>query len=442
VAQTMPRGVARPLFGPAGAWVWTSSGVVAVGLITAGAVTLTAVEALGSVSPFPWQSTTLHAVLETVAGLAAILVAPLLLRRSGGDDTSGGLLASAGLVVLGASCIVAAIVTSNLSTKPVSWAALVVVGGGSLLAAAAYVPRRWADSVALRVCVTACCVAGLLLVGLATRTVDETLVLEIAAVCAVALAALGLRRRARTGERLALCFTAGAVLGSLASLDGALLSLHRAGFFVLVLVVAIPELAARQGRLAAAQERRRVARDLHDGIAQDLAFIATQMRLARSASTEQWIADVADAADRASAEIRGTMTVLSNTSSSLADLLLAAAEDVAHRDGARVRITADDSVPPSSTEARQTLAWMVREAVTNAVLHGHATTVEIRLDQEQGGSRLTISDDGDGFDPIVARDRAAGFGLGCLHARAHELGGHVRVQSSPGQGTSVVVVVP
>jgi signal transduction histidine kinase len=199
---------------------------------------------------------------------------------------------------------------------------------------------------------------------------------------------------------------------------------------------------ARHARAAALEERKRIARDLHDGVAQELIFIQTRARLAQNDCTERWVGDVADAAERAVAEVRSALTVLSNPSASLTDTLLAAAEDVACRAGVSVRMEAEGGIEPSSVEARTALARMVREAVTNAVRHGGAKTITIRLERDHEAATLTISDDGQGFDPVAAERRQRGLGLRSLRARALELGGHARVESSPGTGSSVVVVVP
>jgi signal transduction histidine kinase len=84
----------------------------------------------------------------------------------------------------------------------------------------------------------------------------------------------------------------------------------------------------------------------------------------------------------------------------------------------------------------------VREATSNAVRHGEASGVTVRL--ARGDElRLTISDDGAGFDPARPRRRAGGgFGLISMRERTEALGGRFSVQSRPGAGTRVEVVLP
>jgi signal transduction histidine kinase len=80
--------------------------------------------------------------------------------------------------------------------------------------------------------------------------------------------------------------------------------------------------------------------------------------------------------------------------------------------------------------------------VTNAVRHGNATRLTVRLDAN-GGLRLSVSDNGEGFDPDAKPNGGSGgFGLVSLRARAEALGGELRVRSHPGEGTHVEVVLP
>ena len=85
------------------------------------------------------------------------------------------------------------------------------------------------------------------------------------------------------------------------------------------------------------------------------------------------------------------------------------------------------------------LTRIVREATTNAVRHGGAREVHVRLEQAGDGARLLISDDGAGFDPTV---RPTGFGLRSMADRAALLGGEIRIHAAPGAGTVIEVVLP
>jgi signal transduction histidine kinase len=84
------------------------------------------------------------------------------------------------------------------------------------------------------------------------------------------------------------------------------------------------------------------------------------------------------------------------------------------------------------------LLRIVREAVTNAARHGEAGQITVRLSNGRG-LHLEVKDDGKGFDPV---DRRGGFGLESMRERAIALGGEFRLDSSPGHGTEIQVVLP
>jgi signal transduction histidine kinase len=86
------------------------------------------------------------------------------------------------------------------------------------------------------------------------------------------------------------------------------------------------------------------------------------------------------------------------------------------------------------------LLQIIRETVSNALRHGAANTVTVRLNEDQGSLCLLVQDDGRGFDPGQAP--AAGHGLGNLRARAELLRGELRVTSQPGAGTRIVLTFP
>jgi signal transduction histidine kinase len=90
-------------------------------------------------------------------------------------------------------------------------------------------------------------------------------------------------------------------------------------------------------------------------------------------------------------------------------------------------------------EMREDLARIVREAVSNAARHGEATTVTVALSNTDG-IRVSVTDDGKGFDPDAPRRR--GFGLTRMRERAEMRGATVVVDSRPGEGTKVEVLLP
>jgi signal transduction histidine kinase len=209
----------------------------------------------------------------------------------------------------------------------------------------------------------------------------------------------------------------------------------------LVTGVGAPLFARRSCRAAVRREREGMARDLHDGLAQELAFIVTQTR--RVAATDdtgdETLAAIAAAAQRALDESRTLIGGLRSGEDRPVDLAVAeAAEELAHRTGASVRVAAADGVVlPAAT--RDALVRIVREGVTNAVRHAHASDITVELTTEPG-IRLSIADNGVGFDPASAS--RGGFGLTSMRERARAAGGDLECLSSPGAGTQIDVVFP
>jgi signal transduction histidine kinase len=176
----------------------------------------------------------------------------------------------------------------------------------------------------------------------------------------------------------------------------------------------------------AARERRRIARDLHDGVAQELAFI--RRRAARLAA-----ADIVGAADRALLDSRWAIDRLASPPGEPLDVVLARHAAVI---GARTEVMVTFSTSGSADvgpEVGEALARILGEAVANS-RHGGATRVHVEL----SGSplRMRVVDDGAGFDPAAA---GAGFGLGGMQERAALVGAKLSVRSGPGAGTEVAV---
>jgi signal transduction histidine kinase len=188
-------------------------------------------------------------------------------------------------------------------------------------------------------------------------------------------------------------------------------------------------------------ERRRVARDLHDGVAQELAFISSQMHWLRTQPDDkETTGQIMEAVQRALDESRGAISTLSRPVQHSLDLALATtAEEVAERLGAKLELDLQPGVR-TSPAWEEALPRILREAVANAVRHGRANTVSVRL-RNSDGIWLRIADDGEGFDPTRPRAENS-FGLISMRERAEALGGEFRLDSKPGQGTSVEILVP
>jgi signal transduction histidine kinase len=190
---------------------------------------------------------------------------------------------------------------------------------------------------------------------------------------------------------------------------------------------------------AVTQERRRIARDLHDGFAQELAYIAAHAPRMAARSGDPAAARIAEAAAFALDQSRLAIASLAHESREpLGPALAREAERIASRAGSVVRadLQADVDVEPA---VRGDLMRIVMEATTNAVRHSGASEVSLSL---TGGEAvvLRIADDGAGFElDGVAPGLYSGFGLTSMRERAERAGGRLRVRSRPGGGTVVEV---
>jgi signal transduction histidine kinase len=291
------------------------------------------------------------------------------------------------------------------------------------------------------------------------RTADERpyVVVQLVTACLFALAAVGFTRRAeRGGDELMGWFAVGATVAAFGRLNYALFppfadgrvytgDVLRFGFAVLLLLGAAREIQAYwRSRVdaAALEERRRVARDLHDGLAQELAFIATRSHaLAADRQNDPELVQLANAGQRALDESRRAIAALTRTVEEPLDVALAqAAEEVAHRTGAPVELALAPDVVVSSAR-REALVRITREAVANAARHGRAGLITVEL-SDTPSLRLRVVDDGSGFDTSASTPYEQRFGLTSMRERAESLGGSFRIESRVGVGTVVEVVLP
>jgi signal transduction histidine kinase len=268
-------------------------------------------------------------------------------------------------------------------------------------------------------------------------------------------AAVGFTRRAeRTGDELLAWLAASAALASFARLNYAFFpSLYtqwvylgdalRLASYVLMLGGAAREIARYHQSLAdaaVAEERRRIAGNLHDGLAQELAYLATQGRaLGRRADSTE-LKHIAAAAERALDESRRAIALLARSPDKPLDVaLVQTVEELVGRAGGKAEFQVEPGVDVEP-ETREALLRIVREAVTNASRHARAETVKVEL-HGNGGLRLRISDDGVGFEPDRV-DASSGFGLETMRTRAEAIGGKLHIGPLPTGGTEVEVVLP
>jgi signal transduction histidine kinase len=211
------------------------------------------------------------------------------------------------------------------------------------------------------------------------------------------------------------------------------------GYAVLVMGVWRAIRSAEFGR-AVADERARVAREIHDGLAQYLFAISTHATmLEHGASAEVLVPQIKEAATAAQQEARFAILALSSASGSAPfDAALRRYVEFLTADGALdVEIDIDPRTRLDPDEQIEVFR-IVQEGLANARKHAEATRAEVRIGEHEGGRFVTIVDDGTGFD---GKERPAGQGLRNIRARAASIGGEFRLQTAPGAGTSLEVAL-
>lgn len=218
----------------------------------------------------------------------------------------------------------------------------------------------------------------------------------------------------------------------------------------------VAELLATRDRLAATEreqgvlaERARLAREIHDTVAQGLSSIQMLLHAAeRADATGPGIAHIRLARQTAAdglAETRRFIRELAppTLDRGLGSALQRLAEGWAQREGVDVQ-TATPGEVTLPMDAQAALLRIAQGALANVAQHADATIVRIDLVQDGDDVRLTIADDGRGFDPASAEETASGtdsFGLRAMRERVEQLDGELTVVSAAGAGTVVAVTL-
>lgn len=209
------------------------------------------------------------------------------------------------------------------------------------------------------------------------------------------------------------------------------------------LVIDKARLRKRAAELSIAEERQRMARDLHDSVIQRLFAVGLSLQgLARSevsAEVSAKLNTAIDDLDETIREIRSTIFAISTPHLTGDDGLRRRILDICDEAGGRLGLDVtvelsgllDEAV---GDEARADLEAVVREALTNVVRHADASRAWVNVTVLEGGLTLEVRDDGRGHEPSLL---AAGRGLGNLAQRAHARGGWSELTSSPHGGTQL-----
>lgn len=196
-------------------------------------------------------------------------------------------------------------------------------------------------------------------------------------------------------------------------------------------------------RLAVVEDRERIAKELHDGVIQALFAVGMGLQAAESLGDVDTIRGRVEAAvgdiDRVIRDLRNYIFGLGPEL--VADRQLGRAlGDLAKEFGdAAIAVRVDPDAAADVSGKAADVVQLAREALSNAVRHAQAHTVELRLARDGSRVVLTITDDGKGFDPVQA---SSGFGLRNLQERTTRLGGDLAIDSRTGSGTAVTITIP
>ncbi len=441
--------------------------------VVSGAATL-AVDLLPQLHFAYWQPA-LHVALETAASLIALLAGFLVLGRLRRVGRLDELLLACGLALLALLNLFLLTVPGLLPHDLVAGVALVGSSLGAVLfTLAAFVPRSRLRRPGL---VLAAGVAGVatavLVAAVPVGELTERLPLTAATLAPEAparpdlhaqpavlslqlfmtllygLAAIGFLRRSRLlGDEFFGWLAIAAIVAAASRLNYFLYpdlysqwvhtgDVFRLCFYAVLLAGSMREIWSYWHALsqaAVAEERRRIARDLHDGLAQELAYLARNLEVLDGEASGDQLERLRRAVERAQLESRRAVSMLAAPTGQVIETALAeAVGEIAERFhvGLDVDLAPGVQLPAHRAEA---LIRIACEAVTNAARHSGAGRVSISLERDGPRVRLRVSDKGRGFDQAIP---GGGFGLVSMCERARSVGGELQISSAPGRGSKV-----
>jgi signal transduction histidine kinase len=320
---------------------------------------------------------------------------------------------------------------------------------------------------------------------LSTRPIDRldaallsapmiTLQLAVAALClGGAVAYVRIHRMRGANHRFSAYLAAALVIAAFSQLHSAVVSgtydgivasadVLRLAFYGLMLIAVADEarrdlialreananlvrLRAEDSARAATEERARLAREIHDGLVQELWLARlTNGQLAHAkripAQAREVIARVDEILEGALAEARQAVAALQPVqSSTLGEELSGLAEDFADHFGLEIEFSLDNDPGQLPGAVQSEVVRICREALNNVRKHADASVVRIRLLADDTDIRLMVADNGKGFD---LASETAGFGLQGMRQRAQSIGGWLSVESQLLDGTKVIFGMP
>jgi signal transduction histidine kinase len=444
---------------------WLVSELVIVCLLALATVALAATDRLGGYT-LPWGRLVLDTAVAVVASMVAVLVA--IRFRVEGRLLDLLLTAGFGVVALGTFVFgVLPKLDDGLMSNREVWGLLAVeLVAAAAIAAAPFTGARVSSRQRLLVGAGLAIVAAVVGIAVLLAAVgadgalvtvdgDRTIaaVIVYAALATLALLAtvgFGLRFR-RFGRELDSWFALSLTLVLFADLHYVLAPAQSAGYvlqadFLRLLAYGVLLFGvwraigdAEFGR-AVAEERARVAREIHDGLAQYLFALSTHVSmLERGASLEEMLPRLKQASTAAQQEARFAVLALSSASGTAPfDAALSRYVDFLAADGMlQVELDIDPSVRLAPDEQIE-IFRIVQEGLANARRHAGARNAWVTIEQRGGRRIVGVRDDGVGFE---GDDPGAGQGLRNMRSRAASIDGGFTLRSAPGRGTTIEVVL-
>lgn len=199
-------------------------------------------------------------------------------------------------------------------------------------------------------------------------------------------------------------------------------------------------------------ERTRLAREIHDGLAQNLGYLNLKLPEVvslvenNSGKALEELGSMRQIVQESLTEARQAIVDL-QTPVSKKDFLEVVndyAKEFTRNTGVDVNIISDQTATRLNVFARAEMARIVQEALNNVRRHAEASRVDVTFQQRNGSLSVEIRDDGRGFNPeeVFNGKNRRNFGVRSMTGRAKQLGGSLDVRSKPGDGTTVTVEVP
>jgi signal transduction histidine kinase len=216
-----------------------------------------------------------------------------------------------------------------------------------------------------------------------------------------------------------------------------------------MLAIQLNEFAEQGRRAAVFEERNRMARDIHDTLAQGFTGVIVQLEAAEDAVSCGCRKEADDHVHRAGELARQSLSEARRSVHALRpralqehnfwDALKGTIKNTTVGTALHTKFAAQGKLPTLPQPWQENLLHIGQEALTNTLKYAHARNFETRLSYKARELRLELRDDGDGFK---VKDRHDGVGLAGMRERVEQMGGALSIKSLRGKGTNIVVVLP